>query len=141
MTSSQTTWTRAGLAYLALSFLLIGIWAQFYPHSFYTDFPGLGRAWVRIDGPFNEHLIRDVGGLNLGLGLAAIFALRFPQARVIQVVCLVIFVYSLPHYVYHLAHLLVLPSALDQVANIVLLGLNVFIPLALMIVAPRVKQI
>lgn len=141
MTLSPEVGVRAGLAYLALSFLLIGIWAQFFPQSFYTDFPGLGRAWVRIDGPFNEHLIRDVGGLNLGLGLAAIFTLRFLQTRVIQVVCLVIFVYSLPHYVYHLAHLLVLPSALDQVANIVLLGLNVFIPLALMIVAPRVKQI
>jgi hypothetical protein len=79
--------------------------------------------------------------LNLGLGLAAIFALYFPQARVIQVVSLVMFVYSLPHYVYHLAHLSVLPTTLDQVANIVLLGLNVFIPLALLIVAPRVKSI
>jgi hypothetical protein len=141
MTVSENIGTRTGLVYLALSFLLIGIWAQFFPQSFYNDFPGLGRAWVRIDGPFNEHLIRDVGGLNLGLGLAAIFALRFPQARVLQAVCLVIFVYSLPHYVYHLTHLSVLPSALDQVANIVLLGLNVFIPLALMIAAPRVKQI
>jgi hypothetical protein len=141
MTLSQTTWTRVGLAYLALSFLLIGVWAQFFPQSFYNDFPGLGRAWVRLDGLFNEHLIRDVGGLNLGLGLAAIFALYFPQARVIQVVSLVMFVYSLPHYVYHLAHLSVLPTTLDQVANIVLLGLNVFIPLALLIVAPRVKSI
>jgi hypothetical protein len=139
MTLSQTTWTRVGLAYLALSFLLIGVWAQFWPQSFYNDFPGLGRAWVRLDGPFNEHLIRDVGGLNLGLGLAAIFALRFSQARVIQAISLVMFVYSLPHYVYHLMHLSVLPTTLDQVANIVLLGLNVFIPLALLIVAPGVK--
>lgn len=78
MTLSPRVGTRAGLIYLALSFLPIGIWAQFWPQSFYNDFPGLGRAWVRIDGPFNEHLIRDVGGLNLGLGLAAIFALRSP---------------------------------------------------------------
>jgi hypothetical protein len=141
MTLSPRVGTRVGLAYLALSFLLIGVWAQFFPQSFYNDFPGLGRAWVRIDGPFNEHLIRDVGSLNLGLGLAAIFALRFSQVRVIQAVCLVIFVYSLPHYLYHLAHLSVLPTTLDQVANIVLLGLNVFIPLALLIVAPRIQPI
>lgn len=134
-------WARAGLLYLALSFLLVGVWAQFWPQSFYNNFPGLGRTWVRLDGPFNEHLIRDVGGLNLGLGLAAIFALRFPQARVIQAVSLVIFVYSLPHYVYHLTHLSVLPTTLDQVANIVLLGLNVFLPLALMVSAPRVQPI
>ena len=132
-------WTRAGLGYLALSFLLVGVWAQFFPQSFYNDFPGLGRAWIRLDGPFNGHLIRDVGGLNLGLGLAAFFALRFPQVRAIQAVNLAIFVYSLPHYIYHLTHLSVLPSTLDQVANIVLLGLNVFVPLALMIVAPRVQ--
>jgi hypothetical protein len=94
-----------------------------------------------LDGPFNGHLIRDVGGLNLGLGLAAIFALSFLQARVIQAVSLAMVVYSLPHYVYHLTHLSVLPTTLDQVANIVLLGLNVFIPLALMIVAPRVRTI
>ena len=141
MIPSQMVWTRAGLGYLALTSLLVGIWAQFFPQSFYNDFPGLGRAWVRLDGPFNEHVIRDVGGLNLGLGLAAFFALRFPQTRVIQAVSLAIFVYSLPHYIYHLTHLSRLPSTLDQVANIVLLGLNVFIPLALIIVAPRVKPI
>jgi hypothetical protein len=141
MTLCPGVGARAGLAYLALSFLLIGIWAQFFPQSFYNDFPGLGRAWVRLDGPFNEHLIRDVGGLNLGLGLAAIFALYFPQARVIQAVCLVMFVYGLPHDIYHLTHLSVLPTTLDQIANIVLLGLNVFIPLALMIVAPRAQPI
>jgi hypothetical protein len=97
---------------------------------------GFSRSWSRL-GSHRWPLQR----LNLGLGLAAIFALRFPQARVIQAICLVIFVYSLPHYVYHLAHLSVLPTTLDQVANIVLLGLNVFIPLALMIAAPRVKSI
>ena len=37
------------------------------PQSFYDDFPGLGRAWVSVDGPYNEHLVRDVGALNLAL--------------------------------------------------------------------------
>lgn len=57
----------------------------------------------------------------------------------IQALSLAIFVYSLPHYIYHLMHLSRLPSTLDQVANVVIIGLNVFIPLALMIVAPRVQ--
>ena len=34
---------------------------------FYDDFPGLGRSWVAADGPYNEHLVRDVGALNLAL--------------------------------------------------------------------------
>ncbi len=44
-------WTRIALGYLALVSLQIGLWAQFAPRSFYDDFPGLGRAWVAIDGP------------------------------------------------------------------------------------------
>ena len=134
-------WTRVGLIYLAFSSLLVGIWAQFWPQSFYTDFPGLGRAWIRLDGPFNEHLIRDVGGLNLGLGLAALFALRFAEARVIQVVCVVAVAFGFPHYVYHLLHLGVLPSSLDQIANIVLLGLNVFVPVALLLTTRAKKAL
>jgi hypothetical protein len=29
----------------------------------------MGRVWVAIDGPYNEHLVRDVGAAALGLGL------------------------------------------------------------------------
>ena len=127
--------TRLALLYLSVSFLLVGVWAQCWPQSFYMDFPGFGRAWVRLDGPFNEHLMRDVGGLNLGLGLAALFALRVPHARVIQAVCLAMLAYSLPHYGYHLTHLSLLPSGFDAVANSVLLGVNVFLPCMLMLTA------
>ena len=65
-------WIRIALGYLAFVSLEVGIWAQFAPRSFYDDFPGLGRAWVRVDGPFNEHLVRDVGGLNLALAAAVL---------------------------------------------------------------------
>ena len=37
------------------------------PAAFYDDFPGLGRMWVAPDGPYNQHLVRDVGELNLAL--------------------------------------------------------------------------
>jgi hypothetical protein len=38
------------------------------------DFPGAGRSWVAPDGPFNEHLARDVGVLNLALAVVTIAA-------------------------------------------------------------------
>ena len=42
------------------------------PKSFYEDFPGAGRVWVAVDGPYNEHLVRDVGSLNLALAFVAV---------------------------------------------------------------------
>lgn len=32
------------LGYLTLTGLVVGVWASVLPHSFYSDFPGLGRA-------------------------------------------------------------------------------------------------
>ncbi len=51
----------------------VGLWAQAVPRSFYDDFPGMGRMWVAVDGPYNQHLVRDVGGLNLGLAFVAVW--------------------------------------------------------------------
>ena len=49
----------------------VGLQALFTPRSFYDDFP-LGRGWVAMDGPYNQHLVRDVGSLNLALGGARV---------------------------------------------------------------------
>lgn len=57
---------RAALWLLTSTTLVVGAWALLAPASFYRAFP-LGRAWVAVDGPFNEHLLRDVGGLFLAL--------------------------------------------------------------------------
>ena len=79
-------WTRIALGYLTAMALQIGVWALLAPRSFYDDYPGLGRAWVSVDGPFNEHLIRDVGALNLALAamlLAA--AITLSRALVVAV--------------------------------------------------------
>src|SRR5215203_6156810 len=87
---------RDALIVLAVAFGTVGLWAQFAPRSFYDDFPGLGRHWISGDGPFNEHLVRDVGGLNLALAVIAVIALVAGIAAL---------VYSLPHAIYHSAHL------------------------------------
>jgi hypothetical protein len=118
---------RVALGYLGLNTLLVGMWAQVAPRSFYDSFPGLGRVWVAIDGPFNEHLIRDVGGLNLALTAVlagAVFTLSRPLVVSATIGALL---YGLPHVIYHLAHTKPL-STTDVVGSVG--GLVLFVLLA-----------
>ena len=66
---------RASLWFLVVSGAVVGIWALFFPQAFYDSFPGMGRSWVSVDGPFNEHLIRDVGGGYLSITVLALVAI------------------------------------------------------------------
>ena len=123
-------WARIALGYLALVSLEIGLWAQFAPRSFYDDFPGLGRAWVAIDGPYNEHLVRDVGGLNLALAAVLIVALVTLSRPVIIAASIASLLYGVPHLVYHIAHADSLATS-DAVISLGGLVLFAVIPVAL----------
>jgi hypothetical protein len=65
---------RGGLLLLAATPLFGGIWALILPRSFYVDFPLPGSDWVSTLGPYNEHLIRDYGALNLALTILLVAA-------------------------------------------------------------------
>jgi hypothetical protein len=97
--------TRIVLALLAVTSAMVGVWAAFTPRSFYADFPGGGRAWVSPDGPYNEHLVRDVGELNLALTVVTLFALVVLSRQLVLATALAWLAYSVPHLVYHLRHL------------------------------------
>lgn len=102
----MTTSTRR-LALWTLSALagVIGAWALFFPASFYDDFPGFGLLWISVDGPFNEHLIRDVGAFYLALtaaGIAVALSRTLEGTRAMGIAWVV---FSVPHLVYHLDHL------------------------------------
>ena len=129
---------RIILAVTAALGLFVGAWAAFWPTSFYDSFPGLGRIWVAIDGPFNEHLIRDVGALYLalaGASLAAILSRRPDAGRVVGVAWTV---FGIPHLAYHLAHLDSL-APIDVVGTIVSLGGSLALGIVLML--PEVKRV
>ena len=96
---------RLALIVIAGGGLLVGLWAQGFPRSFYDDFPGMGRVWVAVDGPFNEHLVRDVGGLNLALAFVAIFALVTGSVAVARAAGGAALLYGVPHLLYHATHL------------------------------------
>lgn len=114
----MTTLRRLALVVIAFGSLVVGAWAQVFPRSFYDDFPGLGRVWIAVDGPYNEHLVRDVGGLNLGLALVAVVALITANLLLARVAGAAALLYGLPHLVYHAAHA-DLFDAPDAVANLV----------------------
>lgn len=100
----------------------LGIWAAFAPRSFYDDFPGFGREWVRVDGPYNEHLVRDFGALNLALAVVTIAALITLSRPLVIAVAVAWLAWSVPHFVYHLRHLAMFSSTGDKAANVFLLG-------------------
>jgi hypothetical protein len=66
---------------LGIGNIPVGVWATFVPRSFYDDFPGFGRHWVQVDGPYNEHLVRDFGAVNLALAVVTITAAILCGAR------------------------------------------------------------
>src|SRR6478735_6968391 len=96
---------RVLLVGLGVPAAILGAWAAFAPRSFYEDFPGFGQLWVRPDGPFNEHLVRDVGELNLALAFVTFAAVVWCWPMVVRVVAGAWIVEGIPHLVYHLRHL------------------------------------
>src|SRR5689334_14001289 len=97
--------TRVVLALLAISSGIAGVWAAFMPRSFYDNFPGGGHEWVSPDGPYNEHLVRDVGTLNLALTVVTVFAFVVLARSLVLATALAWLVYGVPHLVYHARHL------------------------------------
>lgn len=95
---------RIALGYLIIVTAQIGVWALVAPQSFYDDFPGLGRAWVSVDGPYNEHLVRDVGALNLALLVLFVFAWIRLDRQLVTIAGVVALAWGIPHAVYHLAN-------------------------------------
>jgi hypothetical protein len=123
------------LGYLALTSVVIGVWAQFAPRSFYDDFPGFGHVWVRVDGPYNEHLVRDVGGLNLALAavlIGAIVSLRRPMVITASIAALL---YGAPHVLYHVFNRDGL-NGVDVAASLGGLAIFAILPLILLLWVP-----
>jgi hypothetical protein len=95
---------RVALALLALSAAFVGFWALLAPSSFYTSFPGLGFTWVSEAGPYDEHLVRDVGALYLALLVVTVLAVLRPVVVRPWVAGLAWLVFGVPHLVFHAAH-------------------------------------
>jgi hypothetical protein len=61
--------STALLLTLAIPAAATGAWALVAPGSWHDSFPGFGRAWLPVFGPYNEHVARDFGGALLALAV------------------------------------------------------------------------
>ena len=128
------TLVRVLLALLLASGLVLGVWAAFFPLAFYESFPGFGRHWVAVDGPYNQHLVRDVGNLFLALSVITGVALVAMTSMLVRATAAAWTVFSLLHFAYHLRHL-DMYDGVDAAGNLVSLGSMLVIAVVLLLVS------
>jgi hypothetical protein len=127
---------RVLLAFMAISSGFVGLWALLAPQSFYDDFPGAGRHWVSADGPYNEHLVRDVGGLNLALTVVVVVAAIVLGRTLVRTAAVATLVFAIPHFAYHSAHTDLYETS-DSVATLFSLGVAIVLPIIVLVVVSR----
>jgi hypothetical protein len=125
---------RIILVLTAITGSYVGIWAAALPQSFYDSFPGFGFMWVSVDGPFNEHLIRDVGALYLAIGAIAIYAIVAKGVAATRATGIAWVVFGVPHLTYHALHFEGMAFA-DVVGNVIALGGSLLLGVALLVLA------
>jgi hypothetical protein len=135
MDSSTRNLMRGGLALVTIGPAWVGIWATLAPRSFYDDFPG-ASSWVAPLGPYDEHLVRDVGAFELGLLVVGLYAIVTLERRLVQAALVAALVSGLPHLIYHLTATGALSTA-NNVLSLAALAVPVVIPLVLL---PRTRS-
>lgn len=91
------------LALIALFMLPAGLQASISPRSFFDDFPA-GRGWVAATGgPYNEHLVRDVGVLFVALVVPTLWTAWTREGD--RAVAVAWIIQGVAHLGFHAAHL------------------------------------
>jgi hypothetical protein len=127
---------RICVVVLALQAGVVGVWALFGPEQFFSDFPGFGRAWVGALGPYNEHLVRDVGGLYVGWMVLFSWVAVTLDRVVLKIVMLAWLPFAIAHLIFHLSAAGRLDGS-DQVLSITGLAIAVVLPI---IVLSRIRR-
>jgi len=119
---------RALFVAMAVALGVVGGWALLAPAGFYRNFPAVGgRHWLPPLGAYNEHMVRDFGGLNLGRASAALGAAVMLTRSAALCAAAAWEAYSLPHLAFHAAHTDPYATS-DNVLNLVALSIAVVAP-------------
>jgi hypothetical protein len=127
---------RLGLLLLGLPQLAIGLYALFWSRDFYRDFP-FGRSWAEL-GPYNEHLVTDVGALFCAMGVIALFGAARAERGLSQAIAVGWIVFTVPHLIFHWGHREGL-EIIDAVSQLVLFVLHLLIALYVLSASRRLK--
>ncbi|MFY1616115.1 hypothetical protein [Micromonospora sp. WMMD736] len=130
-----TRWIRIGSAVLAAQMLALGVPASVTPRWFFDWFP-FGAGWVAAGGPYNAHLLSDLGYAYLALAVVLGWAAARPVRELSLTAAVASVVANTPHLLFHLAHAGALPTV-DSVAENALLALTVVVGLAVLFAAYR----
>lgn len=127
-------WVRVGLVYLCSYQVVVGLWQYAFPRSFYDDLPTVDN-----DPPFNEHLMRDVGGLGLALAAVIVIAAVVLEYRLVCAALAGNAVYAVTHLMFHVSHLGGWTTA-DAVTLASVLGVHALVPMAIWLAARHVRS-
>ncbi|WP_426574906.1 hypothetical protein [Aquihabitans sp. McL0605] len=87
-----------------------------------------------MDGPFNEHLVHDIGQASIALSVVSLATLVTMTPVLVRVASAAWLVNAVPHLVYHLRHLSPFDT-FDQVGEIVSLGLLAALPIVVLVLS------
>ena len=121
--TERRLWIRLGLFAVAFPNVVNGVWMLVDPIGWYRGFPGLGRHWASVFGPFNHHLVVDAGAGFLAIGVLVVIALVWARREVIIAALAAALVHALPHFLYHVTHRPAGLGASDAVMSAASLGL------------------
>jgi hypothetical protein len=99
------TFIRVSLVLFVVIEAFIGIWASAAPRSFFDAGPVPGLPWVRLFPPYNEHLVRDFGGMNLAMAVVFAVAATKLTPVLVRTATGAFFLFSVPHTIFHTIHL------------------------------------
>jgi len=113
---------------------LIGLWALLAPRSFYDDFPAGTDGWVNVLGPFDEHLVTDVGSLFVAVGVLLALAAVSLRRRFVIGAAIAWLIFAVPHFTWHAFNLDPYETS-DAVANLLTLFWTVGGGIAILVLA------
>jgi hypothetical protein len=90
---------RVGIWFLALVELAVGIVATLTPRVFYDYLP-----WVSLASPYSEHLMRDLGAMNLALAVVTFVAAITMEQLMVRTALTAYLVFAVPHLLFHVTH-------------------------------------
>ncbi|GAA2514042.1 hypothetical protein [Winogradskya humida] len=122
---------RVCVLLLAVLATVVGTWAAAFPASFYRDFPSPGWGWVSALGPYNEHLVRDVGGLYLALAVLSVWTWRRPTFALLRVTGGAWLIFNAEHFLWHALHLSVFSTS-HAIGILVALGVPLLLSILLL---------
>jgi hypothetical protein len=125
---------RAGMWFLTIVELAVGLVATLAPRTFYDYVP-----WVDLAPPFSEHLMRDYGAMNLALGLVTAVSAITMNRVMVRTSLAAYLLFAVPHLLFHVTHHDHY-TASQAVGETTALTIAVLIPLALLMFTWRSRD-